>query len=43
MLGAVARAETLSAAIEKAYALADQIQFDNKYLRRDIGQRALKA
>ena len=43
VLGAVARAETLSAAIEKAYALADQIQFDNKYLRRDIGQRALNA
>ena len=43
VLGAVARAENLPAAIEKAYALADQIHFDNKYLRRDIGQRALKA
>ena len=43
VLGAVARAEDLPAAIEKAYALADQIQFDNKYLRKDIGQRALRA
>ena len=43
VLGAVARADDLSAAVEKAYALADRIHFDNKYLRRDIGQRALKA
>ncbi len=43
VLGAVARADDLSAAVEKAYALADRIHFDNKFLRRDIGQRALKA
>ena len=43
VLGAVARADDLPAAIEKAYALADRIHFENKYLRRDIGQRALKA
>ena len=43
VLGAVARAETLPAAIEKAYTLADQIHFDNAFYRKDIGQRALKA
>ncbi len=43
VLGAVARAETLPAAIEKAYALAEKIHFDNAYYRRDIGQRALNA
>lgn len=43
VLGAVARAEALPAAIEKAYALAEQIHFDNAFYRRDIGQRALKA
>ena len=43
VLGAVARAENLPAAIEKAYALAEQIHFDNAFYRRDIGQRALKA
>ena len=43
VLGAVARAETLPAAIDKAYALAEKIHFDNAYYRKDIGQRALKA
>ena len=43
VLGAVARAESLPAAIEKAYALAGKIHFDNAFYRRDIGQRALKA
>ena len=43
VLGAVARAETLPAAIEKAYALAGEIHFDNAFYRKDIGQRALKA
>ena len=43
VLGAVARAETLPAAIEKAYTLAEKIHFDNAYYRKDIGQRALKA
>ena len=43
VLGAVARAETLPAAIDKAYALAEQIHFDNAFYRKDIGQRALKA
>lgn len=43
VIGAIATAETLPAAIEKAYALADRIHFDNAFCRRDIGQRALKA
>ena len=43
VLGAVAKGETLAKAIEGAYALADAIEFDNKYCRRDIGQRALAA
>ena len=43
VLGAVACAETLPAAIEKAYALAGKIRFENAFYRRDIGRRALKA
>ena len=43
VLGAVARAETLEAAIDKAYKLAEQVKFDNAYYRRDIGKRALAA
>ena len=43
VLGAVAVAETLPRAIEKAYGLAGRIHFDNAYCRRDIGQRALAA
>ena len=43
VMGAVATAETLPTAIEKAYALADKVHFDNAFCRRDIGQRALKA
>ena len=43
VLGAVAVAEELPAAVSKAYALADRIHFENAFCRRDIGQRALKA
>ena len=43
VLGATAVADTLPAAIERAYALAGRIHFDNAYCRRDIGQRALQA
>ena len=43
VLGAAAVAEKLPAAIDKAYALADRIHFENAYCRRDIGQRALQA
>ena len=43
VLGAVATADDLKTAIEKAYGLADRIHFENAYCRRDIGQRALAA
>ena len=43
VLGAVATAPTLREAIAKAYALADKIHFENAYMRRDIGKRALAA
>ncbi len=41
VLGCTAIADTLPEAVEKAYAIADQITFANKYCRRDIGGRAL--
>ena len=43
VLGAVATADTLEEAIGRAYALADKITFENAYMRRDIGKRALAA
>ncbi len=43
VLGAVGKAETLEKAVERAYALAERIEFGNAYMRRDIGQRALAA
>ena len=43
VLGVTAVADTLPEAIKDAYALAEQITFGNKYLRTDIGQKALKA
>ena len=43
VLGAVATADDLQDAIEKAYALAGRIHFQNAYMRRDIGSRALAA
>ena len=43
VLGAVAVAKTLPQAVERAYALADSIHFENADCRRDIGQRALAA
>ena len=43
VLGVTAVADTLPQAIKEAYALADTVSFDNKYYRRDIGARALKA
>ncbi len=42
VLGATSVASTLKEAISKAYALADKIDFENKYSRKDIGQKALK-
>ena len=43
VLGVSAAAPTLAEAVEKAYADADRIEFKNKYMRRDIGKRALQA
>ena len=43
VLGVTATAPTLEAALRDAYAAADSIRFEGKYLRRDIGQRALRA
>ncbi len=41
VIGAVAKAETLEKAIEKAYNIANSIYFENKYMRKDIGRKAL--
>ena len=43
VLGVTAVADSLAAAQKEAYALADRIEFGNKYCRRDIGERALRA
>lgn len=43
VLGAVAVADTLCEAVERAYEIADSIKFDNAYCRRDIGKKALSA
>lgn len=43
VLGVSATGETLQAALKDAYAAAERIGFEGKYLRRDIGQRALRA
>ena len=43
VLGVMAVADSLAAAQKEAYALADRIAFENKYCRRDIGERALRA
>ena len=41
VLGVTATAGTLREAVREAYALADTIDFENKYMRHDIGKRAL--
>jgi phosphoribosylamine--glycine ligase len=43
VLGVVATADSLSGAIEKAYAQVEKVHFDNAYYRHDIGARALRA
>lgn len=43
VLNSVAVADTLKGALDKAYENASKIKFENSYMRRDIGQRALKA
>ena len=41
VLGAVARANDLKAAIDNAYDMVKRISFDNAYYRHDIGKRAM--
>ena len=43
VLGVTAVADTLPEAVKDAYALAEQVTFENRYMRQDIGQRALQA
>ncbi len=43
VLGVTAVEDTLGAAVREAYRLADTVSFGNKYYRRDIGAKALKA
>ena len=43
VLGVTAIGDTLEEAIEKAYAQAANVTFENAYCRRDIGARALRA
>jgi len=43
VLGVTAVADTLPEAVKDAYALAEQVAFENRYCRKDIGQKALKA
>ena len=42
VLGVTAVAENLKAAIDKAYQLTEQVQFENAYKRNDIGKKALE-
>ena len=43
VLGVTAVEDTLPEAVRAAYAMAEQVTFGNRYMRGDIGQRALKA
>ena len=43
VLGVTATAPTLAEALKDAYAATETIEFEGKYMRRDIGQRALAA
>ncbi len=42
VVGCTAVADTLPAAVDAAYAIADTVHFENAYCRRDIGIRALR-
>ena len=42
VLNCVAVADTLKSALDRAYENASRIKFENSYMRRDIGQRALE-
>jgi phosphoribosylamine--glycine ligase len=41
VLGIVAKDENLKRAIDLAYEVVDQVEFEDKYYRKDIGQKAL--
>ena len=41
--GVTAAAETLPEAVREAYRLAEGVRFANRYCRKDIGAKALKA
>ncbi len=41
VLGAVAKADNLKSAVNKAYELCEKIEFENAYKRNDIGKKAL--
>ena len=43
VLGVTAVADTLSAAIDKAYESVKKVSFENAFYRKDIGQKALNA
>ena len=43
VLGVTSIADTLADAIEQSYKKVENIKFDNRYYRNDIGQKALKA
>lgn len=43
VLGVTALGSDLKAALDKAYAAVDKIDFENKHFRKDIGKRALAA
>ena len=43
VIGLTAVEDTLPQAIDRAYALAGMVHFENAYCRRDIGARAMKA
>lgn len=43
VINVTALGDTLEEAIERAYALAHDVHFENSYVRRDIGARALAA
>ena len=42
-MGVTATGKNLKEAVKKAYELCDEVEFENKYYRHDIGGRALKA
>ena len=43
VLGVTATGDTLAQALKDAYAAAERVEFEGKYLRHDIGRRALSA